>query len=36
MRKFEYINEIIEKSYNNAEPINFELPKRSTKNSARI
>lgn len=34
MRKFEYVDRIIKKSYENAEAIPFELPKRSTKYSA--
>lgn len=34
MRKFEYVDRIIKKSYENAEAIAFELPKRSTKYSA--
>ena len=34
MRKFEYVDRIIKKSYENAEARPFELPKRSTKYSA--
>lgn len=32
-REFEYVDRIIKQSFYNAEPIDFDLPKRATKNS---
>lgn len=35
-RKFEYVDRIIKESYDNAEPISFNLPVRKTAKSARL